>query len=134
MSELPLLIFDGDCAFCTTCANFARDRLGDRAGVAAWQTLDLTSFRLVESDVTSAAYWIDADRRAYRGHRAVAQAATAMGGVYRLLGMLIEFAPLRPIAAGVYRLIANNRHAMPGATDACRVDLGPSASEKSGIK
>ena len=56
-----LLIFDGDCGFCTTSAGWIERRLPDDVRVAPWQILDLEQYGLTESDVTSAAYWVDAE-------------------------------------------------------------------------
>ena len=51
-----VLIFDGDCGFCTTSARWIEAR---GARVQAWQTLDLTELRLTVADVDEAAWWID---------------------------------------------------------------------------
>lgn len=48
--ERGLLIFDGDCGFCTTSARFATrwvDRR-DRYDIAPWQEVDLARFGLTE--------------------------------------------------------------------------------------
>jgi predicted DCC family thiol-disulfide oxidoreductase YuxK len=40
---------------------------------------------------------------------------------YRLLGRLIDLAPVRPVAAWVYGLVARYRYHLPGGTNACRL-------------
>ncbi|NDH76279.1 MAG: DUF393 domain-containing protein, partial [Actinobacteria bacterium] len=41
-----LLIFDGDCGFCTTSAGWIERRLPDDVRVAPWQILDLEQYGL----------------------------------------------------------------------------------------
>ena len=38
--EQPVLVYDGDCAFCTKCAH-AVERIGPQAEVVPWQFADL---------------------------------------------------------------------------------------------
>ena len=119
-----MLIFDGDCGFCTTSAAWIERRLPADIRVAPWQILDLDEFGLTETDVTTAAYWIDNRGSAHRGHRAVGRALIAAGGLWGIVGRIIITPPVSWLAAPVYSLVARYRHRMPGASDACRVDLG----------
>jgi predicted DCC family thiol-disulfide oxidoreductase YuxK len=41
--------------------------------------------------------------------------------VYRLLGRVIDLAPVRPLAAWIYGLVARYRYHLPGGTNACRL-------------
>lgn len=122
-----LLIFDGDCGFCTTSAEWIERRLPDAVRVAPWQILDLAEFGLTEHDVTTAAYWVDPTGQTHRGHLGIGRALIAAGGAWWLVGQLIITPPVSWIARLIYSFIAKNRHRMPGATDACRVDLGASS-------
>lgn len=125
-----LLIFDGDCAFCTSSAGWIERRLPDDVRVAPWQILDLEVYGLTEQDVTTAAYWIDDAGRAHRGHLGIGRSLIAAGGIRAVVGRLVVTPPVSWIAKPVYALIARYRHRMPGATGACRVDLGPRATGK----
>jgi predicted DCC family thiol-disulfide oxidoreductase YuxK len=121
----PVLVYDGDCAFCARCAEWARRRLPHGHEVAAWQQLpDLDALGLTAADVSSASYWIDADGRPHRGERGIAMALSEIGGVWTVVGRALLMRPVRTIAAVLYRLIARNRHRMPGGSAACRVDDG----------
>ena len=118
-----MLIYDGDCVFCTRCAVWAEQRLPEGAEVVAWQAVpDLGRYGLTVDDVTSAAYWVDRSGKAHRGHRAAARTLLAIGGAWRLLGALLLVPPISWLAAGLYELIARNRHRMPGGSPACKVD------------
>lgn len=99
------------------------DRLDD-AIVRPWQSLDLDEYGLTVADVESAAYWVDdATNQTHRGHRGIGRALEHAGGLWRPVGWLIAHPPVGWIAQPAYRLIANNRHRLPGSTDACRVDV-----------
>lgn len=121
----PILIFDGDCAFCTRSARWIEDRW--RPGTAravASQALDdatLTRFGLTRTDVTEAAWWIDADGSTHRGDRAIAGALRAAPGWSNRLGRALALPGVRALAPTGYALIAANRHRLPGATEACAV-------------
>ena len=117
----PLLIFDGDCAFCTSSAQWIRHRLPSTARVEPWQRLDLDAFGLTESDVTTAAYWVDERGRNHRGHRSIGKALMAAGGVWKPIGALILVPPFSWLAALGYLVIAKNRSRLPGGSPACKV-------------
>ena len=73
-TRLPLLIFDGDCAFCTSSVEFLR-RWVDRAGryaIEPWQRVDPSAYGLTAADCMDAAQFIDADGAVHAGHRAIA--------------------------------------------------------------
>jgi len=115
-----VLIFDGDCGFCTTVAAKARALLPDHVRVEPWQALPIADYGLTEADVSTAAYFIDDGGAAWRGHEAVAQALASRGGPFRL-AQLLRFPPVSWLAAPGYRLIAKYRYQLPGSTDACRL-------------
>jgi predicted DCC family thiol-disulfide oxidoreductase YuxK len=118
----PMLIFDGDCSFCTSAVQWLQPRLPDDVEVVPRQFVDLDALGLTEHDVTTAAYWVDAWGHPHRGHRAAAKALLAAGGGWAVLGVLGLFPPTSWVAAGLYRLIADNRHRLPGGTPACKID------------
>ena len=113
-----MLIFDGDCGFCTASARWIEAR---GAPVAAWQTLELDEYPLTVSEVDGAAWWIDGSGERHRGHCAIGHALRAVGGAWRPIGLLLVNPPVSWLARPVYALVARNRHKLPGATDACDV-------------
>lgn len=123
MAVGPLLVYDGDCGFCTRSARWVARRLpaGSPATVAPWQSLDLRSLGLTPVDVASAAWWIDADGGKRRGHLAMAAALGRIGGRWAVVGRLLATPPVSWLARPVYALVARYRHRMPGSTDACRL-------------
>jgi predicted DCC family thiol-disulfide oxidoreductase YuxK len=120
-----LLIYDGDCGFCTQSAKWCRRRFKRRVDVQPWQALDLARYGLTQQDTTTAAYWVDAAGRAHRGHAAVGRALLRMRGGWPLLGLVILIPPFSLLARAGYGWVARNRSRLPGATDACRVPEQP---------
>lgn len=60
--NLPVLVFDGDCAFCTRSAEVAERwvRSGDGYAVAPWQHLDLAALGLTAAQCDAALTFVDA--------------------------------------------------------------------------
>jgi predicted DCC family thiol-disulfide oxidoreductase YuxK len=117
----PILIFDGDCSFCTTSAAWIEHRVPDEVRVEPWQRLDLAALGLTEHDVTTAAYWVDDHGTTYRGHRSIAKALIAAGGAWKPVGLLMLVPPFSWLAALAYGVVAKNRHRLPGGTPACKL-------------
>ena len=120
----PVLIFDGDCGFCTRSARWIETRL-DNATVAPYQSIEISAYDLSVDDVTSAAYWVDQHGTTFRGHLAIGRSLIAVGGFWSIIGRLLVTPPIEWVAKPIYGLIARNRSKMPGATDACEVPRQP---------
>ncbi len=121
---MPLLVYDGDCSFCTASAQWLAARWRGRAQAVAWQRLapdELAGLALTLDDVRSAAWWIDESGQRSRGHLALARALVAASGWYAVCGRVLLIPPFRWIAGAVYPLIARWRHRLPGGTPACRL-------------
>ena len=117
-----MLIFDGECGFCTRSAEFAARILPAGARVVPWQEIRprLSDLGLTEEDVRREVYWVDASGRSYAGDEAVARALRACRGIWPLAGRILGSRPFNPIAKRVYRAVARNRGRLPGGTPACR--------------
>jgi predicted DCC family thiol-disulfide oxidoreductase YuxK len=116
-----LLIFDGDCGFCTWAAEWAERRLPSDGRTRPWQLMEdeLPSYGLTPERVSAAVYWVDPAGRPHRGHRGIARMLRTIGGAWAPLGTLMEAPVLSWLAAGAYRLVSRYRHLMPGTTPAC---------------
>lgn len=116
------LVYDGDCAFCTSCVHLA-ERLRLRADrVIAWQHADLESLGLSEAQCQQALQWVDSGRIS-SGHEAVARFLLASARPWRLVGFLLLMPPLSWVARVAYRWIANHRSSLPGGTPACALPV-----------
>lgn len=115
----PLLVFDGDCAFCTTSVETLRRILPAFPPAIPWQWLDLDALGLTASDVENYAWVVTASHQ-YAGHLALSALLRMQRGPgWRFLGHLIATPPFSWVAALGYRLIADNRSRLPGGTPAC---------------
>jgi len=117
----PLLIFDGDCGFCTTSAAFARrwvDRRG-RYDLRPWQELDLARYGLTEADCLEAAQFVRADGSVHRAELAIAEGLRHGAAPWRPLGLLVAAPGIRRVAGTLYRWVADHRYQLPGGTPAC---------------
>lgn len=118
-------VYDGDCAFCTSCARFI-DRHISRgrwraATVVPWRAADLGALRLSAAECADAVQWVGADGGRGAGPVAVAHLLRHAGPGWRVAGWLLARRPALTLAWPMYRWIARNRHRMPGGTDACAV-------------
>lgn len=113
-----LLIFDGDCAFCTTSAYFIRDHVRPAADVVAWQHADIASLGLTAEQCSSAVQWVDGPIR-LKGAPAIAAMLRSARGAWPVAGRALQLPLVRQLADVVYAWVAANRHRLPGGTPAC---------------
>ncbi len=118
----PVLVFDGDCGFCTTSARVLSQRLrrspGDYA-VEPWQVLDLEALGLTVAQCDQSVQWVGADGRREHAEGAIGRALLASRPWVRPLGAVLLLPVVRPLAGVVYRWVSRNRHRLPGGTPAC---------------
>lgn len=114
-----LLIFDGDCAFCTTSANAMRRWIRPRCDIEPWQRTDIAAFGLTPQECTSAVQFVSEEQRVYSGSRAVMRMLRCAPQPWPVLGVIGDAPGIAWVADRVYRWIAVNRHRLPGGTPAC---------------
>lgn len=122
-AERPLLIFDGDCAFCTSSALTGQRWLG-LEHVEPWQYLDLDSMQLTAEQCQEAVQWVDVDGSVRSAQYAVIGALCHAGGFWSVLGRTMALPGVHRLAGVVYRWVARNRHRLPGGTPACGLTHG----------
>ena len=127
-----MLIYDGDCGFCTQAARWLEGRLTTPITVVPWQEIsDLADLGLTPADVSTAVYWVDAYGRTSRGHLAAGRALLRTRPPLAWLGPLLLVPPTSWLAAVAYRVVAINRHRLPGATEACALPSAPATATAS---
>jgi len=129
---LPILVFDGDCGFCTTSARFLVRWVirGRPVTVAPWQRLDLAGLGLTPEQCRLAVQWVAIDARPVSGHVAIAAALRAGHPVWRPVGVLLVAPGLSWLGGRLYSWVAAHRYALPGGTPACRPDSAPSPTDE----
>jgi len=118
-----VLVFDGDCGFCSATARFIERRIPTRARIAPWQRLDLAELGLTREQCAEAVQWVGADGRRGAGPVAVGYLLLDAGWGWRPLGWLLLRPPVRWLAWPVYRWISRHRHQLPGGTPACALPV-----------
>jgi predicted DCC family thiol-disulfide oxidoreductase YuxK len=123
-----VLVYDGDCGFCSTCARLIERYVPGPARVRAWQRIDLDALGLTPAQCTEAVQWVELDPAGTPGLTASGPAAVAalLRGsrwYWRVLGLLIGNRVGLALAAPLYRWIADHRHQLPGGTPACASSL-----------
>ncbi|HEY0537805.1 MAG TPA: DUF393 domain-containing protein [Actinoallomurus sp.] len=114
----PILLFDGDCGFCTTSARFIERHVPSTAEILAYQFADLEALGTTADRASREVLWVRGDQ-VRGGAQAIAGLLIDAGGLWRVPGLVIRIPPFRWIAAGVYHLITVNRFRLPGGTPAC---------------
>lgn len=116
-----ILIFDGDCGFCTTTANYIVRRSSVPITAHAWQLTDVTQFGLTEAQTADRVYLVLGDEK-FGGHLAFAYLLFIQRNwALKAIGWLLTVPPLCWFAAPGYRLVARYRHRLPGGTPACKL-------------
>jgi predicted DCC family thiol-disulfide oxidoreductase YuxK len=128
--EPATFVYDGDCAFCSSCARFIERHIHTPASVVAWQLADLGALGLTAEQCADAVQWAGGDGRVASGPAAIRRllrTATGTSGrlFWRPAGLVLGLPPVAALAGPVYRWVARNRERMPGGTPACAVPVRP---------
>ena len=106
----PLLVYDGDCAFCTRAVAFALSQMKVACDAVPWQQADLAKLGLTAEEAAEAVWWVEPGVVKVKGHRAVAAALRHGRPAARPMGRLLDAPALEKVAAAGYDLVARNRH------------------------
>lgn len=116
-----ILIFDGDCSFCTSTANYVVKKSQIAIQAHPWQFIDVSKYGLTQQQTQDRVYFV-LDGKKFGGHQAFAKIMLIQGNwLYKIAGALLMYPPFSFFARPGYRLIAKYRHKMPGGTPACQM-------------
>jgi predicted DCC family thiol-disulfide oxidoreductase YuxK len=116
---LPLLIFDGDCAFCSSSVRFGQRWIGRMPAATPYQHTDLEHFGLTAAQCEQAVRYVARDHQVYAGEDAVSMLLRGAGRGWWLLGSVMRLPGIHWLSGVAYRWVARNRHRLPGGTPAC---------------
>ncbi len=124
-SDAPILVYDGDCAFCSRAVRFVL-RHDRRRRTVRFATREGAAGRAVRErhaalrDVESLVWvdWVAGAERAQIRSDAVLAVATYLGGVWAVLGGLGLLVP-RPLRDGVYSVVARVRRRITRGAPEC---------------
>lgn len=106
---VALMLYDGDCGFCTYWAKRWDKKFGPALRIAPLQSTEERPAQLTRLELEEALHVVGPDGEIYRGAAAVFRAA-ALCGRYRLGWWLYRRLPgFRPVSEWVYRWVANHR-------------------------
>ena len=126
--DVTTFVFDGDCSFCTACANFVTRWIPTRAEVVPWQRVDLGALGLPREEAVQAVQWVQPDRKTLAGPEAIGALLRSSNAFWKPSGWVLALPPVRALAWPLYRVVARNRHRMPGGTAACAIPVPPPAA------
>jgi len=114
-----LLVYDGDCAFCTLWVQRLQRWLPRFPPTTTSQALPLDTYALSQEDVDKFAWYLTPTHH-YAGHLAASALLRVQPRfTLRLLGWILAIPPMSWVAAGVYSLVARYRGLLPGGTATC---------------
>lgn len=123
--DTPVLVYDGDCAFCSSSVRLLERLMRRRPEVIPWQRADLDALGLTATECAAALQWVAPSGERRSGAGAVAATLRHGGRGWRLIGRALDAPGLSRVAARVYAGIARHRHRLPGGTPACAMDPSP---------
>ena len=120
-----VLVFDGDCGFCTSAVNWLERTLPRTPTAVPYQWADLEAIGLTMQEAAERVWFVTTDREGghqYGGHLAVAAVLRGQPAIrWKFIGYLLITFPFSLVASIGYALIARYRHRLPGGTPACRM-------------
>ncbi|MFM6939871.1 MAG: thiol-disulfide oxidoreductase DCC family protein [Rhodoluna sp.] len=117
----PVLIFDGDCGFCTTTANFIERNSSVKVAIKPYQWADLDEFGLTVTEAAAKVQLVSGDK-IFAGHHCMAKLLLIQRNpLLKLIGAVMVMPGVDPISAKVYDWVAANRQSLPGGTPACKL-------------
>jgi len=116
-----VLLFDGDCGFCSRSIRFLADRglLGYPA--MPWQRVPEGDLPVAPERLRDEVVLVRPGRPDVGGADALAASVRASDSWLRFTGRLIGLPGIRAVAHAVYRRVARNRYRLPGGSTACRI-------------
>jgi predicted DCC family thiol-disulfide oxidoreductase YuxK len=106
-----VLVFDGECAFCSRLADWVRRHdLAGRISVRPNQEAGLIdSLGLTRAEVDRASWAVEPGGQRFEGAAAISRVLRELDGWWRVLGGLYEVPPVRWLEDAYYRRVARRR-------------------------
>jgi predicted DCC family thiol-disulfide oxidoreductase YuxK len=95
------------------------ERISPDAEIVAFQLTDLGELGITKEQAAAALQWVEVDGTVRSGHEAIASMLSSAGRIWKIIGRAVLLPGISWMAAKVYRLVAENRHRLPGSTPAC---------------
>jgi predicted DCC family thiol-disulfide oxidoreductase YuxK len=116
-----ILVFDGDCGFCTTTANWITKNSLVPIDAQPYQWAKLAEFGLTEKEAAARVQLVSGGK-IYAGHHCMAKLLLLQPNAFlKLIGAVMVMPSIDPISSKVYDWVAANRQSLPGGTPACKM-------------
>ena len=114
----PVLLYDGECGFCTRSIELVKEHLPSGVSFLPYQTVDLGSFGVSVAEAAHSVQLVDASGRVVHGSAAFGWLLVRAGAPWSLLGRLLLAPPVSLLAEAAYRAISVVRHRLLGSSPA----------------
>jgi predicted DCC family thiol-disulfide oxidoreductase YuxK len=119
-APIPVFIFDGDCAFCSSSARVLRRMTKNKIAIEPYQFLELAAYGLTAEQGSKAVYFVT-QTETFSAAKAIAKCLMAAKTPWSVAGFLMNIPVVISFAELVYVLVAKNRHRLPGGTPECSI-------------
>lgn len=121
-SDLPVLIYDGSCGFCSNAAKWVERHAPVGSLLVRpsqeFTDLELDSLGITRAQAMRSVWWIRSPLH-LEADAAIAAALRRCHWPWRLAGILIASVPMRWVAPFAYKIVARHRHHLPGGGARC---------------
>jgi predicted DCC family thiol-disulfide oxidoreductase YuxK len=108
-----IVLYDGTCGFCRWSVQKLRARFDLTGQLVPSQSFDIASVGLTREQVEQAA-WVVSQNGVVSGADAGAVWLSTGNRQARVISRIMTARPVRPVARIAYRVVAHNRHRIPG--------------------
>ncbi len=116
----PVLLFDGDCSFCTASVDWLTANLPAPPLMLPLQHAHLEGYGLTRSEAERKVQLVVGAERFAGAHAVSAMLRHQPAAGWRLIGWLMRVPPLSWAADAGYAVVSHFRHLLPGGTPANR--------------
>ncbi|BDI23509.1 thiol-disulfide oxidoreductase DCC family protein [Herbiconiux sp. L3-i23] len=115
-----VLVFDGECSFCSSCVDWLEKVLPVMPPAVPFQSADLSGYGLSDAEARERV-WLITPGKHFGGAGAVSALLRHQPDAsLRFAGWLLQIPPLSWLADGAYAVVARLRNILPGGTPASR--------------
>jgi predicted DCC family thiol-disulfide oxidoreductase YuxK len=124
VSNEPILIFDGDCAFCSSSIRLITKVIGNHPEIKPFQWTDLQTLGITQKECLNAVQFYKDNENRYSGAQAFAQFLKLSNQPWKIIGYILDLPIIKWISKVIYGIVAKNRYRLPGGTPACKLKEG----------
>lgn len=120
----PLFLFDGDCGLCQKAIDRMKSRIAPRIDFATYQSVDLDALGVTLATCLEGPVLVRADGSHVVGVGAMAGMLRTARNPYPFFGRVMMAPVVSQLLNRVQSVFYQNRHRLPGGTEACRLPQG----------